>query len=92
MSSSNYGKSVDYSYILKEFPVITVDGLCLENEENGEGTEVSQLSLLRSSVNEAQFTEEEETGGRTDFSILGEGKEENFKLHLSMFNYIMPTQ
>lgn len=76
---------------MKEFPISAADGLCLEDEEQGENTKVSQLSLLSGRVNEAKFTEEEQTGGRTDFFIWAEGRKENFKFYLNILNYIMPT-
>ena len=42
-------------------------------------------------LNEVKFTEEELTGGRTDFFIWAEGRKENFKFYLNILNYIMPT-
>lgn len=76
---------------MKEFPINAAGGLCLEDEEKGENTKASQLSLLSGRVNEVKFTEEEQSGGRTDFFIRGEGRKENFKFYLNILNYIMPT-
>lgn len=44
--------------ILKDFPISTADGVRLGNEEKRDNTEVSQISLLSSGVNEVSVTEE----------------------------------
>ena len=49
------------------------------------------LSLLSGRVNEVKFTEEEQSGGRTDFFMREEGRKEIFKFYLNILNYIMPT-
>ena len=76
---------------MKEFPISAADGLCLEDEEKGEDTKASQMSLLSGRVNEVKFTEEGQTGARTDCFIWGEGRKGNFKFYLNILNYIMLT-
>lgn len=87
-SSSNYGKSVDYKYILKEFQISTADGLHLGNEEKN-NTEVSQVSLVSGGVSEVLVTEK--TSERTDFYWWGRRSRKSQVL-LYMFKCVMPTQ
>lgn len=60
------------------------------NEKKGENTEVSQVSLLSSGMNEVPSTEEK-AGRRTDI-LFGVMQEENIKFYLNMFKYVMFAQ
>lgn len=75
--SSNYGKSVDYKYVLKGFLLSPADRLHLEKEEKRRKQRgVSRFFFLSSGENEVPFTEEK-SGGRNFFFGGRQGRKQN---------------